>query len=431
MTVSDLEKKVTFGDPDGPEVFVAELDQMVPTFVDPRNDLVPEHARGKFKRLNHHVPFLMRGMYQLDALPVSYRKKISRRTDLAGFVLCEGNRKDGGRCSARAVNRSPYCRNHGGALHPADKRMSSETITDTPPDRVANLDRTQKFMQGFLLPEDLNDDEVQGMFVRNDQGVPIAGGKLGAKFQQLLTKELHSRLNTFLQTKTPAMLNVMVDIAESDLVEPADRIKAAIWVSERTMGKTPEVVIHGKTDKPYESIFERLETGSRDAYRQIESSRPDVVDAEVVPFGQADDYSDPELDEIEGDTGSEGTGPGVLRGVPDDRRIDAETVHDHGVDPRIPIDDPKSHAQKIIDQRKAAKELRERISKSKRRRFAARANGVGLQGDIPWLIDWKRIQGGLGTLRATLVPPEYQTQARIDRIAFNDDITNVRVGEAS
>lgn len=96
---------------------------------------------------------------------------------------------------------------------------------------------------------------------------------------------------SFLQTKTASMLNVMVDIAESDLVEPADRIKAAQWVAERTMGKTPDVIIHGKVDAPYEAIFESIDAGSREDYRQK------VTSTRLELGGESDQIIDVEVDE--------------------------------------------------------------------------------------------------------------------------------------
>ena len=152
MTVSsDLDKKLTLGDPDGPDEFIPTLGIVVPTFVDPRNDLVPSHAQGKFKRLQHHIPFKMRGNFRVSDWPDEYQRTVARtvRTDMEGYVQCHGISAGGLHCKARAVNRSHFCRNHGGALHPADKKISGMTLAPMSEDRIQNLDRVQKFMQGL------------------------------------------------------------------------------------------------------------------------------------------------------------------------------------------------------------------------------------------------------------------------------------------
>ena len=38
------------GEPDGPVMFVDELDREVPTFIDPRDDLIPDGYKDRFKR---------------------------------------------------------------------------------------------------------------------------------------------------------------------------------------------------------------------------------------------------------------------------------------------------------------------------------------------------------------------------------------------
>lgn len=61
--ISDLGKGVTYGDADGPDIFIPEFGFMVPSFVDPRIDLIPEGSLKRFKRVSYHVPFKMRGFF--------------------------------------------------------------------------------------------------------------------------------------------------------------------------------------------------------------------------------------------------------------------------------------------------------------------------------------------------------------------------------
>lgn len=406
---SDLDKKVTLGDPDGPDTFVPELGVIVPTFVDPRNDLIPDaKASSGFIRLNYHVPFKMRGEYKPQDLPDAWLVANAARVvvDDQGYVMCSGtNKGNKSNCRCRAVNRSGFCRSHGGALHPADKKMSSMTIVKAT-DRVEQLDRTQKFMQGFLKPEDLSDEEVQGQFVFNDHGMKISTASLGMRFQAILNKELHQRLNRFLQSKTTSMLNVMVDIAESPLVEPADRIKAAVWVAERTMGKTPEILVHTRTDAPYEQIFETVEAGSREDYRNkaIESTR--ILDAEVVEDEAEDRVDEREdgvddcgLSETEGDSGS--TGNDNDNGGVSGRGLDGDG-HSDRYDSRPPIHDPHAYAAAVLAQKAEAKALRARIAFEKKRRYAKRL-GVGLNNAAGFGISYVAMPGGY---TASLIVPK-------------------------
>lgn len=391
---SDLDQGLTFGDADGPDIFVDSLGIIVPSFIDPRDDLIPSKARG-YKRVSHHIPFKMRGYFKASSWPETYREQINFTVDEQGYVICTGTNKAGKKCSNLAANRVPFCRNHGGGLHPLDKKMSIKAVNDAPLERVAGLDRPQRFMQGFLTVEELSDEEVSGMFIFNDAGQKVRSTALGVKIHQKIAQELHRRLNRFLQTKTASMLEVMVDIAESDLVEPADRIKAAQWVAERTLGKTPDVVIHGKAEQPYESIFQAIDAGSRQDYREKVSAtrlglggKPDeIFDVEVVEEPQHSDSQGNYSGEADSSSGDTDPGSGV------------------------------EYARNISDRRDEAsreQEIRKARSKAKQRRYAARAVGATNTHDMPWLIEWKFLPEG--NFRMKLVCPDDQTPAKLDRV---------------
>jgi len=393
-TTSDLDQGLTFGDADGPDTFVDSLGIVVPTFLDPRDDLIPPKARG-YKRVRHHIPFKMRGYFKSTAWPETYREQITFTVDEHGYVICTALNKAGKKCSNLAANRMPFCRNHGGGLHPLDKKMSIKSVGDAPVERVAGLDRPQKFMQGFITVEELADEEVSGMYILNDAGQRVRSTALGVKIHQQIAQELHRRLNRFLQTKTASMLEVMVDIAESELVEPADRIKAAQWVAERTLGKTPEVLIHAKTEQPYESIFQTIDAGSRQDYREKVSStrlelggKPDeIFDVEVIEEPQdssptRSDSGNPDRDSRQPDPGSSLE---YARSVSDRR-----------------------------DQASREQEIKKARTKAKQRRYAARAVGATNTQDMQWLIEWKFLP--TGNFRMKLVCPDDQTPARLDRV---------------
>lgn len=394
---SDLDKGVTFGEADGPDQFIEQLGIVVPTFIDPRNDLIIGSAQ-RFKRVSHHIPFKMRGFFKPYDWPEEYRNSLGSdgwKVDDEGYVLCAGVKiygKDAGvECRAKAINRTRFCRCHGGGLHPLDKKMSAKSVVAPPENRVKALDRPQKFLQGFLDISDLSDEEVQGLFIYNDAGQKVDSIALGVKMHQQIAQELHRRMNRFLQTKTASMLNVMVDIAESELVEPADRIKAATWVAERTMGKTPDVIIHGKTEQPYEAIFEAIDAGSRENYRKENEEKRLGVGGSSSPI----------LDvEIEEDF-SEG-----FNGESDDSDGNSTSL------------DAARQSHQHHEEVDRAKELRKARAKAKQRRFAARANGATTLADLPWMIEWKFVEKGThqGCFKLKVVCPDDQTQARIEKI---------------
>jgi hypothetical protein len=410
MTVtSDLDQGTTLGDADGPYRFVPSLGQEVPTFIDPRWDLrnVGQGGSASYANIDYHVPFKMRGIYKADWLPEDYRKRYmgSITTDTEGYVLCCGTvAKTGKRCSARAIHRSMLCRSHGGGLHPADKKMSGETAVIE--SRVDRLNRVQKVMQGLLPVEDLTEDEILGGYVEREDGTKIPAFKLGKRWQAELSAELNIRVQRYLQSKLPKMVKVVTDIAEGDFVEPADRLKAAFWAAERVIGKTPEVLVH-REGKPYESVFEALEVGSREDYRK---ARSEVIEGEVVS------------DEAESELGEDAT--------KSDNEGESELVHSHL------YAEPRDEADKIIRERirklttksggsveqsvdpiAESKAAKERIKKARNRRFAARASGAATLSETPVLIEFKRRSDG--TNLACLYWPDEITQAKWAKIEAN------------
>lgn len=407
--MDDTMRKVTLGDPDGPMKFIEELGKEVPTYIDERLDLISKNKNtaARFKRVSHHVPFNMRGDFKPEQWPEQYQRQAGKvRVDIEGFVLCCGTTKQGALCNKRASNRTHFCQSHGGALHPADKKLSVDSIVKVP-DRIEQMDRVQKFLQGFLKADELDDDEIQGNFVRNDRGLAVPAKALGIKFEQALAKELHSRLNKFLQSKASSMLHVMVDIAENDLYEAADRVKAATWVAERVMGKNPEIIIHGKTDQPYETILAGITSGSREDHRQkIEATRIDLPE-EIVEV------------EILEDTDIDSKGNTSVRSeVSDGSRLHSGTEM---VESQTALDS----AEAIEENRKSRIAAIARIKKAKQRRFAARAVGASSLSRHPWLVDFRRTRKGSG-FRAILVAPENQTPALTEKILQSyEDMRNM------
>lgn len=444
MTVlDDTVKGTTIGDPDGPIQFIESLGVEVPTFIDPRIDLIPPGRTVKnIKRVSYHIPFAYRGEFRPEQWPGEFRQKHagSIRLSVDGFVLCTGVAKQTGMlCQNKAVNRTLFCRNHGGALHPADKKLSSlsivpESASQERQDRIDKLDRVQKFMQGFLSVEELDDDEITGSFVRTSEGVPIKSIVLGKKFEQLIGKELHVRLNRYLTSKTPRALEVMYQIMDSEMVEPADRINAAKFIIERTMGKTPDVVISHKTEeKPYESILESIESGSRADHRKSVASTRLQIEGSYDAESEEDYAEEVDLSEVDdgnetsenGDSGSSGIRAGSDQGNQNVQNAGYGLGDGHGIPDGSSIsagspDDVQKHADDLVAKRQKQRDLREAIKKARAKRFAARAVG-GISGDDgAWLVEFRVISNvkspDLGKYKVRFWPPDKITPAVIERV---------------
>ncbi|QLF83889.1 hypothetical protein SEA_BECKERTON_2 [Mycobacterium phage Beckerton] len=407
--------------PDGEDVWVDLIGFEVPSFIDPRYDLILPGQVQRATRLQHHVPFAMRGPFRPSDLPDGIVWE--GETNEEGYCVCRGRRKDGLPCRSGAINRSEFCGTHGGQLHPADKKMT-KLADGLLPDVVQarKLKRSDKVMMGIIPIEELGDDEIQGLFVYEDDGKKVKSRKLTEKIHQGMVREMMTRAQDYMQTSLPSMLKVVKDIAEDPLNEAGDRFKAAVWMAERSIGKTPDVIIHGKTDAPYEQIFTRLETTSRDDYRRAVDA-PAVIEGEVVPdrdsgpdpdLRSRDDWADgPDHSHREDPSGDSGINLGGTRIVQSSDSVD------EGEDGESPA---LKRARDIEERKKqlaAVRARREEMQKAKNRRYAARANGLTTTSDLPWLIEWKST-GVRGNFHAKLWPPDAVTPEIADRIATAD-----------
>jgi hypothetical protein len=405
------------GEPDGELIFIDLIGFDVPSYIDPRYDLVvPGQVKGR-PHLNHHVPFKLRGPFKHNDLPDSDLWK--HETNEEDLCVCSGKRKDGLPCRAPAYNRSEFCGNHGGALHPADrqiKNLGDGIVPDA--SKVRKLDRAQKVSMGLIKVEDLSDVEIHGMYVINDDGKRVSTRKLSDKIHQDYRKELMIRMEDFLVTSLPDMLKVMVDIANDPIVEAADRIKAATWASERVIGKNPEIVIHGKMDKPYEQIITRVESGSREEYRRaLESSN--IIEGEIVedgnhrPAGNSDGG-----DGIPVRTGTPGTVDGAL---PDRHGSDSGLAQSDEEGSSLERVSPVTRQQKL-------KRLRDEQRIARNKRYAARAYGATNTEDLPFTLEFKARKDG--TFNVRFWPAEDLTPEIVDRIQTAEALAQITQASA-
>ena len=251
----------------------------------------------------------------------------------------------------------------------------------------ATVKRSIRFLRGHVDPAELTDDEILGGYILEDDGTKTNSCEFEVKAKGKFNKELTRRMNRYMREKSGRALEVVFEIIDSDLVEPADRFKAAQWWLERIMGKTPEKVELSLSESPHESIFENVLGGSRENYRAQANAIEDgnVLEAEVI----------------------------------EDELVPEKTNETNDSEPTN--NTTEESADQILQKRNEARELKKRIADQKRKRYAARAVGATSLSQMPWLIDWRVDDDGL---RACLVAPSALTPARLDIIAANDEATN-------
>lgn len=268
------------GLPTGPNKFVPELGCEVSTFV--------EKPGGKFPTLSYHVPLEMRGDYKPQDL-ANYDPQKSYRTDVLGRVLCYAKTKANDYCNKRAINRYLRCSVHGGRLHPLDK------IIQDPPEasnyeEPQELSRYKQFLAGQITVDDLDDEELACCGFRTASGSIFKPRNVPRELAQAFQRAIYERAQQELRSLTVEAAQTMGEIMKNKNVEPDIRLKAALSIIERNLGKTPQVIAVAEA-KAYEEVFDGILSISRDesrAIRGLESSSAAIesanntIDVEVV-----------------------------------------------------------------------------------------------------------------------------------------------------
>lgn len=375
------------GNADGPVEYIEEIDMWVPTYIDERRDLWPVNPgdptiQAYSSVIMHHVPLEMRGPY---------------KDEDGEWELCWGVNLKGKDCKNRAFNRSGYCSRHGGALHPLDKKLNTDDPT--------KLLRWQQFQRGYLKVEDLTDEELLKGRIRNEDGTLTRNREIPRELWDRAVRELFGRADQLMQESLLDVINAIVQIAKCEVYEPADRTKAATWLVERVMGKSPERVIV-EQEKPWETVMTHVVGGSRAesrAARGLDPGEDHVIDAEVIGDDQVeevfteediDDSPEPnpedEADELEASRYKEQpvttVGPigKELHGVP--------------VDPagrNAYYEELRKERERVALERK---EFKARMNAAKKQRFARRAQGKEELEVIPYVAEF--VDNGDGTRNA-------------------------------
>jgi hypothetical protein len=252
------------GFPDGPKVFVKELDMEVPTFT--------KEPGGKFPALNYHVPLNKRGPYRLDQLPY----KADFTTDTLGYVLCQGYTNAGEKCSKRAQNRSLRCDVHGGRIHPLDKLVKDDQEATNRREGEA-LSRYRQFQAGQITVEDLDDEELATCGFRASNGRIYKPRNVPRELAQAFTKAIYERAQDGVKANVVEAVEVVAGIMKNPKVEYDIRLKAALSMIDRGLGKAPQQINISAELTGFEQVFDGIFSGRRE-----DSRTGKIVDAEVV-----------------------------------------------------------------------------------------------------------------------------------------------------
>jgi hypothetical protein len=350
----------TVGDPDGPKVYVPELDCEVRTFTDRCADLESKLYQN-IPCIMHHVPLYFRGPYRATQL-ANYDKSKKYPQSWNGNVQCSGTRKSPnargqrrgpGPCERNAVNRTPFCPVHGGKLHPLDHVV--EVIRD--PSEMSTKDLLK---HGYIDVEDLDDEELlRGMARREDGSWPDTEDKrpmIPKEIYDKMVARLFERANEKFRENILVAVEALATIAGGDAYEASDRIRASQEIITRTLGKPKDTIdLNIGTQTPFEQIISGVATVSREESRK-RRALPEGTGMKDLGFA------------IEGEKWTEPKGSIIEESpVTKDREpwFDGPVVMQYGDD--VPEQESSPELTKAA--------LKEKISRSRNRRYAAREAG--------------------------------------------------------
>lgn len=335
------------GQATGPDVYVPYLDMMLPTFI----NKVDNH-------LGYHVPWQYRGKWRVEEwmdLPETSE----------GFARCHGTTKNDKTCKVAAVNFSLFCSNHGGALHPLDRYERDPR----------GMSRREKFLEGYITVDDLDEEELARGEVRGADGrFPATPSKVVPRsMHDEMIKELFARADEKLRTSLVDSVGVMQEIAMGSAYEPADRIKAAQWIYERMRGKVP-TEIKVSQDEPWEMVVQEVAGGSRAASRAergtATSEDLETLEAEVVQEAVV-------VDEEPGQEQEDDIGVAAVHDVGHDKPADPHRGTGYRWTPQDP-DDRQSYER--------IKAEREELKRARSKRYAARSRGFTTIDQAPFSV---------------------------------------------
>lgn len=148
-------------------------------------------------------------------------------------------------------------------------------------DEGEEVDRTWASVRDGSIPVTaLDDDEVAAGCLRDSYGTVNARRRVPLDLEATVQREHLRRSEDTLRVALDPSLKVILDVSSGAVTNAsaADRLRAAIYLAERTIGKVPERVEMTATIRPWEGLVESILVDA-----QINLEAPEVVEAGNVP----------------------------------------------------------------------------------------------------------------------------------------------------
>lgn len=153
-------------------------------------------------------------------------------------------------CASKAVRHTdpPRCASHGGIAPEWSRRRTEAGYVRVNP-------RMAAILRGDTDVSELDDEELARGELRGKDGKFHKGPRMVPReMYTRMMNELFKRANDQMKTNLVDAVKVLTAIATDKNADPKDAMKAAQWIVERVMGKTPENVIVSQ-DKPWQSLL--------------------------------------------------------------------------------------------------------------------------------------------------------------------------------
>lgn len=211
---------------------------------------------------------------------------------------------------------------------------------------LKTLSRQECFDKGFITVKDLDDEELRFGRCRDENGfipgkdsytqIDPKTGRPKPRKTELIPKERYDelvaehelRFKQQLRQRADEMIDIIVDIATDDTVEPKDRLDAAKYVFEWTAGKPAQNVNVNIKSAPWEDLLNQV-TGiapmTRAQHRELMQSdqAAGIVEAEFEeiddqPYTPEEQNAHQEAESQGSEAGQPSQAPGERADSPDD-----------------------------------------------------------------------------------------------------------------
>lgn len=120
--------------------------------------------------------------------------------------------------------------------------------------------RTTELLRGMITVEDLDEEELAMGMCKNDDGeFPLKAPSIVPKaIYDAMRLQLYSRVNMKLHSSLSDAVDNIVEIMNNPGNEPQVRLKAATYVLERILGKTPDRV-DVRLDAPWQVLLDGID----------------------------------------------------------------------------------------------------------------------------------------------------------------------------